>query len=633
MKKGVLCIMWVSITIIGIAQVDSLLKVIDIRSKNLTTLQQLYKIADTYEETSQDSALKYYSLCVNLGDELFYSLKDKKEKRDAYVIKAKALKNIGVIYTIRSEYDQALENYFHSLRIFSQLNDLKGQADLFRFIGIGYFYKSEPDMALKYYKYSMNFAMAAQDTILLSNVYANIGIIHHMKSNYDKAMEFYLKQMKLLDNTNEIKGLSACYVNLANVYKDQRLYTQAIAYYKKAIPLKEQLNDKIGLANIYNNLGIAYAKIKDNDQAISYYFKSIALYESLQAYQGLYACYNNIGSLFVTLNNYSKAVEYYNKAKKLAEQINVCEGDLYYYSGIAQSFVYISDSLSSKPLREKYLKDALVYAEKLKVLAIKQQSDIHLHDAYNTLFLIYKRLHQYDKAFMYNDSLYSLMDKYSAEKMGTIIAEMQTKYETEKKQLQIDKLDKENKLKQLTLEKNLIQQKRQQQIIYFISAMLFIIILSTLLLVRWQIKLRKANRLLAEQKALIEEKNISLTKANEEIRLQKEEIIIQRDTVSAQKQELELLNKKITDSIVYASYIQQIVLPELKSLHYQQTFDAFWIYKPKDIVSGDFYWFYSRQQLDYFAVADCTGHGVSGALLSMLGISLLNEYNRYSSAS
>jgi serine phosphatase RsbU (regulator of sigma subunit) len=143
----------------------------------------------------------------------------------------------------------------------------------------------------------------------------------------------------------------------------------------------------------------------------------------------------------------------------------------------------------------------------------------------------------------------------------------------------------------------------------------------------WNYFYKEQIKIIQTQKEQIEEKNKLLELQNEEIKAQKEEIENQRDLAVQQKKRIEYQNKQIKSSIEYASKIQNAVLPnpyELKNF-----LDIFILFLPRDIVSGDFYWFSTVKHDNYkkhiIVAADCTGHGVPGAFLSMLGISLLNE--------
>jgi len=119
-----------------------------------------------------------------------------------------------------------------------------------------------------------------------------------------------------------------------------------------------------------------------------------------------------------------------------------------------------------------------------------------------------------------------------------------------------------------------------------------------------------------------------IEKQNEELKVQSEEIQNQSNIVQNQNQKIQKTNHYITQSINYARRIQKAILPTEKTLlkHFS---DYFIISKPKDIVSGDFYWTKEQNGKIHLAVADCTGHGVPGAFLSMLGTAFLNEITTY----
>jgi len=135
---------------------------------------------------------------------------------------------------------------------------------------------------------------------------------------------------------------------------------------------------------------------------------------------------------------------------------------------------------------------------------------------------------------------------------------------------------------------------------------------------------KKDNTLLVEQKTEISEKNEELNQQNEEIAAQRDEIEHQRNFVVSQRDEIAEQKLKITDSIKYASRIQAAIMPPVDVLK-DILPNYFILNKPRDIVSGDFYWVGKKDNHLIIAVADCTGHGVPGAFMSMLGVAFLNE--------
>ncbi|OFY95983.1 MAG: hypothetical protein A2309_05375 [Bacteroidetes bacterium RIFOXYB2_FULL_35_7] len=137
-------------------------------------------------------------------------------------------------------------------------------------------------------------------------------------------------------------------------------------------------------------------------------------------------------------------------------------------------------------------------------------------------------------------------------------------------------------------------------------------------------KVRVRTREIAEKNVVLEVQKKEILEKNEELHQQNEEIIAQRNEIENQKLIVEDKNKEITDSIRYARRIQTAVLPNIELIQ-NAVQDFFILFKPKDIVSGDFYWMMRKNNFIFVTAADCTGHGVPGAFMSMLGLSFLND--------
>ncbi|MFO8068116.1 MAG: SpoIIE family protein phosphatase, partial [Bacteroidales bacterium] len=265
-----------------------------------------------------------------------------------------------------------------------------------------------------------------------------------------------------------------------------------------------------------------------------------------------------------------------------------------------------SDTQAKKTHYQKAIelsKEALEIAKSTKSIRQENPQYHHLHEAYSGLG-DFKKAYEYAKLFIQtNDSLFS-------EEKTNAIAEMQTKYETTKKEQEIEN-------QKLIIAQQETYNQKQRIIHYFLGisvSLLFLLIIFVLYAYRQK-------RISHDS---IKKKNNLLEQANEEIKAQKDEITSQRDMVFSQKKQIENQNRKITDSINYARVIQGAVLPSTENI--SNILEQYFIlYKPKEIVSGDFYWVSKVKNLTVFAVADCTGHGVPGAFMSMLGLSFLNE--------
>ncbi len=162
--------------------------------------------------------------------------------------------------------------------------------------------------------------------------------------------------------------------------------------------------------------------------------------------------------------------------------------------------------------------------------------------------------------------------------------------------MRADKKEKEIQLQKSEISKKELEAKRKNIVLIGVGFITLIILAFTFITYKQYTEKKKANILLAEQ--------------NDEIKKQRDQIFQQK--------------KEITDSIHYASRIQRAVLPSPKLIE-DLGLQYFILYKPRDIVSGDFYWINQKENKIIIAAADCTGHGVPGAFMSMLGMALLNE--------
>jgi serine phosphatase RsbU (regulator of sigma subunit) len=233
------------------------------------------------------------------------------------------------------------------------------------------------------------------------------------------------------------------------------------------------------------------------------------------------------------------------------------------------------------------------------------------------LMLIYEKMGNTLQAYHFSKMYIAAKESTNNEEKTKAVAEMSARYETEKKQLQIDNLNKERDLQNEIIARKEIESRNQQIIIVSFAVGFVFIAIFLFFLVRLILQKRRANAVLESQKTQIERQNYVLQQAYEEI-------TTQRDTVMNQKELIEVAHTQLTDSLQYALSIQSALLPTEKA--FQRFAQSSFIFMlPRDVVSGDFVWTASVGSNHIFCVADCTGHGVPGAFMSVLGISALNE--------
>ena len=328
--------------------------------------------------------------------------------------------------------------------------------------------------------------------------------------------------------------------------------------------IKRDLGDKSGIASTLSNIGGVYKLQGNYVKALEITLEALDIQEEIGDKSGIITSLNNIGSYYHSQANFDKSLEYMLKSLKLQEESG--ETDL-----MSSTLGDIGDQYRMKKEPEEalnYYKRALALAEnKLGVLEMKR--------CYEGMAHAYSMLNNAEKSYEYSTKLLSLKDSLGKVQNQKMVAEMQAKFETERKQ-------KENEL--------LIAKARQRTfLLYGISLFsVIIVVLAIMIFVRY-----RSNRKLS---VMLERKNYSINQQKE----------------------------KITSSITYAKRIQEAILPRVENI--QNTFpDSFIYFKPKEIVSGDFYWFARKGKDAYLAVVDCTGHGVPGAFMSMIGNDLLNQ--------
>ena len=412
-----------------------------------------------------------------------------------------------------------------------------------------------------------------------------IGTIYGNLNYIDRALEYTFQSAELFEKLNDKFGLAYCYNNIGVAYNskgsftgDKRFLKRSIDYLIKSIDLRDPLKDTIPLQMAYDNIGSTYITLGDYDKALEYlkladqYAEHIGDRRKIEATQSnLASCYINKGIEENNPAHFKHALVYLHKLMKSYDEKST--EDIYSFSLAYTGYVYCKTGNSS--LGISYLQKGLNIAKENKNKSSILDFSLKLSEAYekngdyaNALEMLH--LHNINK-----DSLIN-------EKNSSSIEEMQVLYQSSQKDREIEKLNNEKIVKDAELS------RQRTIIISSIGAALSILILVLVLWSRFNLK-KKANEQLGEA-----------------------------------YHKIELKNQQITDSINYSKRIQTAILPpdDLLNKHLQ---NFFIYYAPKDIVSGDFYWFSEHKNHLFFIVVDCTGHGVPGALMSMIGNTLLNE--------
>ena len=476
----------------------------------------------------------------------------------------------------RNDLKKATQIIKEAYKISSGISDKKIKSNCLNAYGWIEILNCNYPNALKYLLEALKIAQETDDKNAQANIMRNISIAYHYQGpqNFPSAIEYAKKSLQLFQELKKKGGIAMCYQELGGLYCDnisEPTFDLKLAqsYFEKALDIQLELGNKVAAAQLQSGLSYICNCNQDYAKAIDYIEKACVVYEEEKDKPGIMYAHYNLADIYFRMGNKSLAIS----------QINTC--------------IEMAAEYGNKDL---------------------------LNNAYEQLSNYRSESGDYKNALLdYKKSVALKFEMYNEERMKAF-ADLEKKYESEKKQKEIELLNKDKELQKTEINRQTTQKYA------FIGGFVFMLLLSVVIFKSYRDK-KKANVLLAEQKHQIEEKNEELNQQNEEITTQRDEIEAQRDLVTLQRDHIEEQKQEITDSINYAKRIQQAVLP---SGDYANQFmgEHFILFKPKDIVSGDFYWATRINEYLILTVADCTGHGVPGAFMSMLGVSFLNEIVR-----
>lgn len=371
--------------------------------------------------------------------------------------------------------------------------------------------------------------------------------------------------------------------------------------------LSFKLNYQIGIATSFCNSGAAYYLLSHYQLALSDLFKAKEFFSSINDKPKISVCLRYIGNAYVGLNQFDKAIEFYNQTLQISNELN----DL-------KSIAYLHANMGFTYLKMQIFPKAIDFLNKALDILHKQNDDIGIADASNTLAQVHIENNQSSKAFgLIQEALKRSNNVDHIRGIANSNTNLGNFYKLRQdydraiyhhKIALASAIEMGEKMLAASVYKNLSNTYQGngdfkkalecfEQYEYTKS------------------KLNDLNNEVAVQSLQNELQLEKSEKENEIFRLKNIEL------VNAFKL-IEEKNKNITDSLKYARHIQESLMPGKATLdtHLQ---DYFVFYKSKDIVSGDFYWLQQKNDKIFFSVVDCTGHGVPGAFISLVGNNVL----------
>lgn len=406
--------------------------------------------------------------------------------------------------------------------------------------------------------------------------------------DYKSAMSLYIESQRIFE-AQKIADRSYGHLlhYIGSVFKRQGEYRKALGYYEKEMQLAHAIDDRRLEAEASYLSAAMYGSLGDPEKELEYELKALKIYEEEHNERSMALLMGNISGYYADHKDFVKAIDYCRKALEIYTR----SGDNEKTAWVLQSLGNYSSHLGQHARAIAYIKQALEVNEKVETKHLLTKAEI-----LESMAFAYSRMGNYKSAFETYLEYRVLEDSISNDSNREYLQELEKQYDTEKKEQQIALLEKDKKMSAAEIARKNAEADASaaQRNVLIIGCVLMLVIAGISV---WAfINKRKSNQLLARQFSEIQTKNL----------------IIQEK------------NKDITDSINYAKRIQEAVLPLPEELNNFFS-ESFVFFRPKDIVSGDFYWFTHLGNKAILAVGDCTGHGVPGAFMSIIGHDLLNQ--------
>ena len=431
----VLYLFLVSINLFGV-NTDSLLIALENakNNKDIENQHELY-LKLGYEFNAKlnfSEALNYYNQGLNLT-------KDNE-------LKAKYLNRIGQVFVDSTNYDQALKYLKESAKICADLKPSGDFASTYVLIGMCYGLTNNLDSAIIAFKNALDVNIQINDSSGIGVNYYNIGLANHFKGNYDNAVSNYIKSLEIREAIHDTSATIASLTSIGEMFRLRHEYDKAMKYYMQALSYKESLENpdvpsrqinknKEVLSYIYSEIGLIYKEEKSYKNALSYLDTALVYSREINYKRGI-----------ATIATYKAGIEYslgdFNSAKKLYKESLDAYQVINFGPGISQSltslaeidieFKNYSNAISMLDIAWKGAKENNLLEEQTKISKLRV-------DVYRELGDTKKALIFYDKFIELKDSVFNI----DREKQ---IEEIETKFQTEKKEEQIEILNRESEL-------------------------------------------------------------------------------------------------------------------------------------------------------------------------------------------
>ncbi|MEH0157762.1 tetratricopeptide repeat protein [Limibacter armeniacum] len=551
-----------------------------------------------------------YTLCrsdIKLARRYAYEAKNVAKQLKSDQLYGRALSLVGLTYKAEGAYEKALLNY-------RQAYDLEtepiNRGNILGRIGSIYSHLAKYDSAFHYYNAALAIRQEIGDEEGVSFSYNNLGTLYERKGEYKKAIEYYFKDLRLSEKlgvSDQDRGVTL--YNIGLVYSTLEDHKLSLKYLNQSLELRKKVGDKKGMAVTLSALGDLYLNIENYSLSFDHYTEALQLCRDLGDVRREAEVLADLGYWHHKRKIYQKATELFREALALYQQINDKRGLLECYKSLSETLYKQKDYVAASKLVSKAYPLAEEMGAKSVILELMELENKVVLSSVNQ----FKALEQVQRFLNLKDSIYNL-------EKAKQIAELQAEYDLSNTEKENALLRKEQDLQQIRL-------KQEHNATLTFGGISFILTLLAIFFYRQRRYGLKVNKVLQTKNKELKERETELIEHSEELSQVNEELLASNNALQEAYGRIELKNEQITQSINYACRIQEALFPTKEDIN--QNFKGSFVYfKPLDLISGDFYWLLNFEGLVFWAAVDCTGHGVPGALMSMLASSGLDDIVR-----
>jgi serine phosphatase RsbU (regulator of sigma subunit) len=479
----------------------------------------------------------------------------------------------------------AQKSYVDSLKKCFWTNpNIKEKVNAAIYLSGNYGGKSHFDSAFHYIDIAIPLAQNDSLQRELASLYSNKSIIYIFQGhNNSIALNSIMKAIKISEKIKDSSSLADNYNVIGIIYLNIKYYEKAREYWLKGLEINLLTKNELNCIDSYGNLGNVNAELHHYDSSLYYFNKSLLLTKKYKNLNREVLTLMNIGDVYIRTKKFSKAFDYTQQSLDLEKKLGAEMSNPKLYSNLG----LIYTGLKQYELAHTNYNKSLLIESRTKNADDYRQ----IYDGLSKLFAAennFSKAYEYHQLFSnYNDSVYNNENIQA-------LSDIKAKYEIDKKEGEFKIQTEKERLKTEA-------EHRKQKLIEIALLIGFSMIATVAFFIFRSYRIKK--------------------KANDVITKQKDEI-------ETNKTKLEIAYTEIKDSINYAKSIQQASLPDIEKL--KANFPDFsFVYRPKNVVSGDFYYFNevieNNERSFILAVCDCTGHGVPGAFMSLIGIEQLNK--------